>query len=97
MGALIKARYSPLKDKMSLEDHFFGSATVGERGQIVIPSEARKRYGINPGDKVLVMGHPNNAGGVWICKIDAVREVFSSMLTELEKIESKIADEPNGE
>lgn len=85
-----------MKDKMSLEENFFGSATVGERGQIVIPAEARKRYGIHPGDKVLVMGHPN-ASGVWICKIDAIREVFSTMLSEIEKIESKIAEEPNGE
>lgn len=85
-----------MKDKISLEDHFFGSATVGERGQIVIPSEARKRYSIQPGDKVLVIGHPN-ASGLWICKIDAMREVFSSMLSEIEKIESKISEEPNGE
>jgi AbrB family looped-hinge helix DNA binding protein len=81
---------------MSLEDYFFGSATVGERGQIVIPSEARKRFNINPGDKVLVMGHPT-ASGVVVCKIDAMREVFSSMLLDLEKIESRIAEESNGE
>lgn len=75
----------------SLEENFFGSATVGERGQIVIPAEARKRYNINPGDKVLVLGHPN-ASGVWVCKIDAMREVFSTMLSEIEKLESKMAE-----
>jgi len=85
-----------MKHKLSLEDHFFGSATVGERGQIVIPSEARRRFSIHPGDKVLVMGHPSGSGVV-ICKIDAMREVFSSMLTEIEKIESRIAEEPSGE
>jgi len=82
--------------KPSLEENFFGSATVGERGQIVIPAEARKRYNINPGDKVLVMGHPN-ASGVWVCKIDAMREVFSSMLTEIEKLESKISGSQDAE
>jgi len=85
-----------MKHKLSLEDHFFGSATVGERGQIVIPSEARRMFSIHPGDKVLVMGHPSGSGVV-ICKIDAMREVFSSMLTEIEKIESRIAEEPSGE
>jgi len=85
-----------LKPKMTLEDHFFGSATVGERGQIVIPAEARKRFSIHPGDKVLVMGHPHG-GGIVVCKIDAMRDIFSSMLTDLEKIESRIAEEPNGE
>ena len=85
-----------MKHKLSLEDHFFGSATVGERGQIVIPSEARRRFSINPGDKMLVLGHPSGSGVV-ICKIDAMREVFSSLLAEIEKIESRIADQPNGE
>ena len=74
---------------MSLEDYFYGTATVGERGQVVIPSEARKKFGINPGDKMLVIGHPTG-NGVVLCKIDAMREVFSTLLAELEKIESKV-------
>lgn len=85
-----------MKPEKSLEDLFYGSATVGERGQIVIPSEARKRLNINSGDKVLVMGHPHGAGLV-VCKIDAMRDVFSLMLADLERIESRIAGEPNGE
>ncbi len=32
------------------------TAKVGERGQIVIPSEARKLFGIEPGDTVLILG-----------------------------------------
>ncbi|MFX1389286.1 MAG: AbrB/MazE/SpoVT family DNA-binding domain-containing protein [Promethearchaeota archaeon] len=39
------------------ENHFeFGSATVGERFQIVIPMEAREVFNINPEDLVLVFG-----------------------------------------
>ena len=34
----------------------FGTARVGERGQIVIPKEARQFYDIRPGDTVLVLG-----------------------------------------
>jgi len=34
---------------------FYGSCTVGERGQVVLPIEARKRFGIKPGDKLVVM------------------------------------------
>lgn len=81
---------------MSLEENFFGSATVGERGQIVIPADARKKYNISPGDKVLVMGHPSGSGVV-ICKIDAMREMMSSMLIEIGKIESRLAEAPNEE
>ena len=30
--------------------HVFGTAKVGERGQIVIPKDARALFGIQPGD-----------------------------------------------
>ncbi len=35
---------------------FYGSVTVGQRGQVVIPAEARKDFAIKPGDKLLVLG-----------------------------------------
>jgi AbrB family looped-hinge helix DNA binding protein len=35
---------------------FYGSVTVSERGQIVIPVEARKDFGIEVGEKLLVLG-----------------------------------------
>ena len=34
----------------------FGTAKVGDRGQIVIPKEAREFYGISPGDTLLLLG-----------------------------------------
>lgn len=34
----------------------FGTTTVTEKGQIVIPVEARNAMGLEPGAKVLVMG-----------------------------------------
>ena len=34
----------------------FGTARVGDRGQIVIPKEAREFYGIRPGDTLLLLG-----------------------------------------
>ena len=71
----------------SLEECFYGAATVGDRGQVVIPAEARKTYGINPGDKVLVMGHPLGHG-IMMCKIDQMRGALSDLLGEIEKIES---------
>lgn len=36
--------------------HFFGTATVGERGQIVIPKKAREIFQIKPGDSVVIVG-----------------------------------------
>lgn len=36
--------------------HVFGTAKVGERGQIVIPKEARDFYKIKSGDTLLILG-----------------------------------------
>lgn len=38
------------------ENYVFGIVKVGERGQVVIPKHARNLYGINSGDKLLVVG-----------------------------------------
>ena len=32
------------------------TATVGEKGQIVIPKQAREIFGIKPGDTILLLG-----------------------------------------
>ena len=34
----------------------FGTAKVGDRGQIVIPKEARELFNIHPGDTLLILG-----------------------------------------
>ena len=39
--------------------HLFGTVTVGEKGQIVIPAKARKIFQISPGDQLLVLGDEN--------------------------------------
>ena len=36
--------------------HIFVVVTVGEKGQIVLPAAARKIFGIDPGDRLLVLG-----------------------------------------
>lgn len=78
-----------LKPECSFEDCFFGSATVGERGQVVIPSEARKRLSIQPGDKLLVMAHPNNNGLVMF-KIEEMREFLSGLLEGISRVEEEL-------
>ena len=37
------------------QQRLFGTAKVGDRGQIVIPKEAREVFGIQPGDHLLVL------------------------------------------
>ena len=36
--------------------YLFGTVKVGERGQIVIPKDARDLFHIQPGDSLLVLG-----------------------------------------
>lgn len=38
---------------------FYGSTIVGERGQVVIPAEARRDLDITPATKLLVLGSPH--------------------------------------
>jgi len=37
----------------------YGAVTIGERGQLVIPSELRKELGLKSGDQLMVFSHPD--------------------------------------
>lgn len=75
--------------KRSLEDAFVGAVTVGERGQVVIPAEARKKLDIHTGDRLFVMAHPDR-GGMMLLKIDSMREFLNHMATNLSMVEADI-------
>ncbi|MEI7832151.1 MAG: AbrB/MazE/SpoVT family DNA-binding domain-containing protein [bacterium] len=66
----------PLPD---VEACFYGSATLGERGQIVVPAEARKDCDIHPGDKLLVFRHPMHPGMLVISKFGDMQEFIEHM------------------
>lgn len=48
--------------------HMFGVVKVGDKGQIVIPAKARRIFGIEPGDDLVVLG--DEAAGLAILKED---------------------------
>ena len=50
------------------------TATVGEKGQIVIPKQARELFGIKPGDTLLLLG--DETRGIAIPPKDAFAELF---------------------
>jgi AbrB family looped-hinge helix DNA binding protein len=58
--------------------HLFGSVKVGERGQIVIPKEAREIFGIQQGDILLVLGDVER--GIALVKADALQEFARKIL-----------------
>jgi len=70
----------------SFSDAFYGTCTVGERGQIVIPAEARAEIGFQPGDKVVIMRHPVHTG-LMMFKIDAMREFLDEFSAGLARIQ----------
>lgn len=41
--------------------HIFGTVTIGERGQIVLPKKARDTLKLHPGDTLVVLGDSNPA------------------------------------
>jgi len=74
--------------KCRTRDHFVGAVTVGERGQVVIPSEARKKLGIQTGDRLLIMCHPDKEG-LALFKMGAVREFLEHLTAGLSLAESE--------
>jgi AbrB family looped-hinge helix DNA binding protein len=77
----------------SVEKMFFGAVTVGERGQVVIPAEARKAFGIDTGDKLLVFGHPSEHG-VTLVKIGAVERFVELLRESIERAGHSHSDSP---
>ncbi len=67
--------------------HMFGTVKVGERGQIVIPKEAREIFGIKPGDLLMVLG--DEARGLAIVKADDIRELALKILENVDKTEEE--------
>ena len=67
---------------------FYGATTIGERGQIVVPAEARKDMNLTPSTKVMVFGgHRGEA--LIIVKADAVAEMLAranKMINGVEEI-----------
>jgi len=57
----------------------FGVVKVGERGQIVIPKEAREVYGIKAGDSLLVLG---DSRGMAVLKTEIFQDKIDEMLGE---------------
>lgn len=67
----------------------FGTAKVGDRGQIVIPKEARELFHIKPGDTLLILGEEET--GLIVSRPEVLssiaNKIFESVKTEEERNE----------
>ncbi len=61
-----------------MKDKFIGIARVGEKGQIVIPKEARDMFNINPGDSIIVLCDKER--GIALLKSDFMEDSFNKIM-----------------
>lgn len=65
---------------MAPKGKYAWTATVGEKGQIVIPKQAREIFNIEPGDTLLLLGDEKQ--GIAIPPKDAIHQIFQSAFQE---------------
>jgi len=66
------------------EGQFYGTATVGEKGQIVIPQEARKNMKLKKGDRLLVFGMDDDM--LAVAKLSHIEKISSQLAKKLKMI-----------
>lgn len=72
----------------------YGTATVGSKGQIVIPADAREDLNIEPGDRLYVLGSMHGNGLV-LLKEDMLEHLVEHMSAQIEGFrELKQQNEP---
>ena len=59
------------------EKQIFGVVKIGDKGQIVIPKEAREMFGLKPGDSLLVLG--DKTKGIALVKTKVFDEVVEDV------------------
>ena len=62
--------------------YIFGVVKVGDKGQVVIPRDARKQYNINPGDALLVLGDQR---GMALLKTEVFQSAIDQAMEGLSK------------
>lgn len=59
----------------------YGTAKIGEKGQIVIPKEAREEFDLKSGDMVIIMGKKGK--GIGIAKATAINKLLAKTFSEI--------------
>ena len=66
-----------------MKDKFVGIAKVGEKGQIVIPKEARNMFDIKSGDSIIVLWDKDK--GIVLLKADAIEDLSDKVFPKGDK------------
>jgi AbrB family looped-hinge helix DNA binding protein len=74
--------HKKIHERFQKHDKFYGTTTMGARGQVVIPAGARKELGLKPGDQLVVMGKFGKVLG--LMKTDAMAGFVETIMKNLE-------------
>ncbi len=61
----------------------YGTATIGTKGQVVIPADAREELGLTSGDRLYVIGS-SLSGGLVLLKEEMLEEMVEKMSAQVE-------------
>lgn len=61
----------------------FGTAKVGDRGQIVIPKEARDLFNIAPGDTLLILGDEDT--GLIVSRPEVLSDIANQLFDSVKE------------
>lgn len=70
------------------KQEFFGTTTIGERGQIVIPAEARKAMKLKNADKLLAFGMGNDM--LVLAKVSQLEKFAKQLSSKLQTFQVAI-------
>jgi AbrB family looped-hinge helix DNA binding protein len=69
----------------------YGTATVGTKGQVVIPSDAREELGIKTGDKLYVVGSASKKF-VGFIKEEQLRHMVEHIIDDVEAYKAALSE-----
>jgi AbrB family looped-hinge helix DNA binding protein len=61
----------------------YGTATIGSKGQVVIPADAREELHLKPGDRLYVLGG-THGGGLVLLKEEMLESLVEQMSAQIE-------------
>jgi len=65
----------------------YGSVKVGERGQVVIPHDARVQMGLRAGDKLLALGGMPGLQGIFLIKAESFGTLIAEITAKMGNLE----------
>jgi AbrB family looped-hinge helix DNA binding protein len=74
------------------EKKLYGTATVGTKGQVVIPADAREELSIQPGDKLYVVGSKKGQF-VGLIKEEQLRKMVERLTDDVDQLRMFLPDD----